>query len=141
MSGTGVGVLYTRNHEIRKAVNQLAVFHSCPGPGQCVLIQFLRHRDCLGNVNLEKHRIFLLMSLQMVEYPCSKVQVASVWVDFRKMFEAELELWQKLLDTKLLISSGKAFYYAFCNPEKDSSCKPANTPGNDVSQLKHILVY
>lgn len=38
-----------------------------------------------------------------------------VWADFRKFlksqtFEAELELWQKLLDRKLLISPGKAFY-------------------------------
>lgn len=44
MSGIRVGVLYTRNQEIRKAVNQLAVFHSCPGPVQHVLSQFLRDR-------------------------------------------------------------------------------------------------
>ncbi|KAM6134740.1 LOW QUALITY PROTEIN: 1-aminocyclopropane-1-carboxylate synthase-like protein 1 [Pterocles gutturalis] len=114
-----------------------------------------------------------------------------VWADFRKFlksqtFEAELELWQKLLDKKLLISPGKAFYCyepgwfrlvfsdsvdkiylriqipeqtlhsyaaepvtnntssaadASCNPEKDCSGKPSNTPGKDVSQLKNVLVY
>lgn len=44
MCGIRVGVLYTRNHEIRKAVNELAVFHGCPGPVQYVLSQFLRDR-------------------------------------------------------------------------------------------------
>uniref|UniRef100_A0A8D0G2U9 Aminotransferase class I/classII large domain-containing protein n=1 Tax=Sphenodon punctatus TaxID=8508 RepID=A0A8D0G2U9_SPHPU len=50
MCGIRVGVLYTRNHEVRKAVNRLAVFHGCPGPVQHVLHQFLSERDWLDNV-------------------------------------------------------------------------------------------
>lgn len=40
--------LYQRTVRIfflaNKAVNQLALFHSCPGPVQCVLSQFLKDR-------------------------------------------------------------------------------------------------
>ncbi|XP_052658295.1 1-aminocyclopropane-1-carboxylate synthase-like protein 1 isoform X2 [Harpia harpyja] len=199
MSGIRVGVLYTRNHEIRKAVNQLAVFHSCPGPVQHVLSQFLRDRDWLDNVffptnkkRLKEAQNILVDGLADVGIPVLKSSGGLyVWADFRKFlksqtFEAELELWQKLLDKKLLISPGKAFYCyepgwfrlvfsnsvdkiylciqrlekmlhsyaaepvtnntsstadALCNPEKDSSGKPSNTRGKDVSQLKNILVY
>ncbi|KAM6210819.1 1-aminocyclopropane-1-carboxylate synthase-like protein 1 isoform 1-T2 [Sarcoramphus papa] len=199
MSGIRVGVLYTRNHEIRKAVNQLAVFHSCPGPAQHVLSLFLRDRDWLDNVffptnkkRLKEARNILVDGLAAVGIPVLKSSGGLyVWADFRKFlksqtFEAELELWQQLLDKKLLISPGKAFYCyepgwfrlvfsdsidriylciqrleqmlqsyaaepvtnntsstadALCNPEKDSSGKPSNTPGKDVSQLKNILVY
>ncbi|XP_029866176.1 1-aminocyclopropane-1-carboxylate synthase-like protein 1 isoform X2 [Aquila chrysaetos chrysaetos] len=199
MSGIRVGVLYTRNHEIRKAVNQLAVFHSCPGPVQHVLSQFLRDRDWLDNVffptnkkRLKEAQNILVDGLADVGIPVLKSSGGLyVWADFRKFlksqtFEAELELWQKLLDKKLLISPGKAFYCyepgwfrlvfsnsvdiiylciqrleqmlhsyaaepvtnntsstadALCNPEKDSSGKPSNTQGKDVSQLKNILVY
>ncbi|NWT44948.1 1A1L1 protein, partial [Chroicocephalus maculipennis] len=123
MSGIRVGVLYTRNREIRKAVNQLAVFHSCPGPVQHVLSQFLRDRDWLDNVflptnkkRLKEAQNILVDGLANVGIPVLKSSGGLyVWADFRKFlksqtFEAELELWQKLLDKKLLISPGKAFY-------------------------------
>uniref|UniRef100_A0A8B9NAP0 Aminotransferase class I/classII large domain-containing protein n=1 Tax=Accipiter nisus TaxID=211598 RepID=A0A8B9NAP0_9AVES len=123
MSGIRVGVLYTRNNEIRKAVNQLAVFHSCPGPVQHVLSQFLRDRDWLDNVffptnkkRLKEAQNILVDGLADVGIPVLKSSGGLyVWADFRKFlksqtFEAELELWQKLLDKKLLISPGKAFY-------------------------------
>uniref|UniRef100_A0A8B9NG63 Aminotransferase class I/classII large domain-containing protein n=1 Tax=Accipiter nisus TaxID=211598 RepID=A0A8B9NG63_9AVES len=122
-SGIRVGVLYTRNNEIRKAVNQLAVFHSCPGPVQHVLSQFLRDRDWLDNVffptnkkRLKEAQNILVDGLADVGIPVLKSSGGLyVWADFRKFlksqtFEAELELWQKLLDKKLLISPGKAFY-------------------------------
>ncbi|XP_037240959.1 1-aminocyclopropane-1-carboxylate synthase-like protein 1 isoform X3 [Falco rusticolus] len=199
MSGIRVGVLYTTNQEIRKAVNQLAVFHSCPGPVQHILSQFLRDRDWLDNVffptnkkRLKEAQNILVDGLADVGIPILKSSAGLyVWADFRKFlksqtFEAELELWQKLLDKKVLISPGKAFYCyepgwfrlvfsdsvdkiylciqrleqmlhsytaepvtntasstadALCNPEKDSSDRPSNTPGKDVSQLKNILVY
>uniref|UniRef100_A0A8C0BMV2 Aminotransferase class I/classII large domain-containing protein n=1 Tax=Buteo japonicus TaxID=224669 RepID=A0A8C0BMV2_9AVES len=127
MSGIRVGVLYTRNHEIRKAVNQLAVFHSCPGPVQHVLSQFLRDRDWLDNVffptnkkRLKEAQNILVDGLADVGIPVLRSSGGLyVWADFRKFlksqtFEAELELWQKLLDKKLLISPGKAFYC--CEP-------------------------
>ncbi|KAM7123893.1 LOW QUALITY PROTEIN: 1-aminocyclopropane-1-carboxylate synthase-like protein 1 [Ciconia maguari] len=197
MSGIRVAVLYTRNHEIRKAVNQLAVFHSCPGSVQHALSQFLRDRDWLDNVffptnkkRLKEAQNILVDGLADVGIPVLKSSGGlCVWADFRKFlrsqtFEAELELWQKLLDKKLLSSPGKAFYCyepgwfrlvfsdsvdkiylciqrleqmlhsnaaepvtnntsstadALCNPG-DSSGKPSNTPGEDVSQLKNILV-
>ncbi|XP_010154756.1 PREDICTED: 1-aminocyclopropane-1-carboxylate synthase-like protein 1, partial [Eurypyga helias] len=198
MSGIRVGVLYTRNHEIRKAVHQLAIFHSCPGPVQYVLSQLLRDRDWLDNVffptnkkRLKEAQNILVDGLADLGIPVLKSSGGLyVWADFRKFlksqtFEAELELWQKLLDKKLLISPGKAFYCyepgwfrlvfsnsvdkiylsiqrleqtlhsyaaeavtnststpdALCNPEKDSSGKPSNTPEEDVSQLKNMLIY
>ncbi|NXT75605.1 1A1L1 protein, partial [Zapornia atra] len=123
MSGIRAGVLYTRNHEIQKAVNQLAVFHSCPGPVQHVLSQFLRDRDWLDKVffptnkkRLKEAQNILVDGLADVGIPVLKSSGGLyVWADFRKVckksqtFEAELELWQKLLDKKLLISPGKAF--------------------------------
>ncbi|XP_015709027.2 1-aminocyclopropane-1-carboxylate synthase-like protein 1 [Coturnix japonica] len=123
MSGIRVGVLYTRNHAVQKAVNQLAVFHSCPGPVQHVLTQILKDRDWLDNVflptnkkRLKEAQKLLVDGLADIGIPVlSSSGGLFVWADFRKFlksqtFEAELELWQKLLDNKLLISPGKAFY-------------------------------
>ncbi|NXG27057.1 1A1L1 protein, partial [Dromaius novaehollandiae] len=199
MSGIRVGVLYTRNHEIQKAVNQLAVFHGCPGPVQHVLSQFISDRDWLNNVffptnkkRLKEAQNILVDGLAGVGIPVLKSSGGLyVWADFRKFlksqtFEAELELWQKLLDEKLLISPGKAFYCyepgwfrlvfsdsvdkiylciqrlkqilhtdaaestanntssnadALCTLAEGSSGNPSNTPGDDVSQLKNILLY
>eukprot|EP00076_Gallus_gallus_P017670 XP_015137430.1 1-aminocyclopropane-1-carboxylate synthase-like protein 1 isoform X3 [Gallus gallus] len=199
MSGIRVGVLYTRNHEVQKAVNQLAVFHSCPGPVQHVLTQFLKDRDWLDNVffptnkkRLKEAQNLLVDRLADIGIPVLKSSGGLyVWADFRKFlksqtFEAELELWQKLLDKKLLISPGKAFYCyepgwfrlvfsdsvdkiylcierlqqmlhtddakpvvnnasstadSSCSPEEDSSGTPSNTPRDDASQIKNILVF
>uniref|UniRef100_A0A8D0BXF7 Aminotransferase class I/classII large domain-containing protein n=1 Tax=Salvator merianae TaxID=96440 RepID=A0A8D0BXF7_SALMN len=122
MCGIRVGVLYTRNHEIRKAVNQLAVFHGCPGPVQHVLSQFLSDRDWLNNVffptnkrRLKEAQNILVSGLAEMGIPVLKSSGGLyVWADFRKFlksqtFEAETDLWWKLLDEKLLISPGKAF--------------------------------
>uniref|UniRef100_A0A493TNF5 Aminotransferase class I/classII large domain-containing protein n=1 Tax=Anas platyrhynchos platyrhynchos TaxID=8840 RepID=A0A493TNF5_ANAPP len=122
MCGIRVGVLHTTNHEIQKAVNQLAVFHSCPGPVQHVLSQFLKDRDWMDNVffptnkkRLKEAQKLLVDGLADIGVPVLKSSGGLyVWADFRKFlksqtFEAELELWQKLLDKKLLISPGKAF--------------------------------
>ncbi|NWI19493.1 1A1L1 protein, partial [Crypturellus soui] len=123
MSGIRVGVLYTRNHDIQKAVNQLAVFHGCPGPVQHVLSQFISDRDWLDNVffptnkkRLREAQNILVDGLADVGIPVLKSSGGLyVWADFQKFlksqtFEAEFELWQKLLDGKLLISPGKAFH-------------------------------
>ncbi|OXB53719.1 hypothetical protein ASZ78_011566 [Callipepla squamata] len=199
MSGIRVGVLHTQNHEIQKAVNQLAVFHGCPGPVQHVLSQLLKDRDWLDNVffptnkkRLKEAQNLLVDGLADIGIPVLKSSGGLfVWADFRKFlksptFEAELELWQKLLDKKLLISPGKAFYCyepgwfrlvfsdsvdkiylcierlqqmlhtddakpvvnntsstadSSCSPEEDSSGTPSNTPQDDASQLKNILVF
>ncbi|XP_062423593.1 1-aminocyclopropane-1-carboxylate synthase-like protein 1 [Rhea pennata] len=199
MSGIRVGVLYTRNDEIRKAVNQLAVFHGCPGPVQHVLSQFISDRDWLDNVffptnkkRLKEAQNILVDGLADVGIPVLKSSGGLyVWADFRKFlksqtFEAELELWQKLIDEKLLISPGKAFYcyepgwfrLVFSDSvdkiylciqrleqmlhadaaepaanstssrvhkasalEEGSSGNPSNTPADDVSQPKNILLY
>lgn len=122
MCGIRVGVLYTRNHEIRKAVNELAVFHGCPGPVQYVLSQFLRDREWLNNVffptnkkRLKEAQNTLVGGLAKLGIPVLKSSGGLyVWADFRKFlksqtFEAEMDLWWKLLDGKLLISPGKAF--------------------------------
>ncbi|XP_067418306.1 1-aminocyclopropane-1-carboxylate synthase-like protein 1 [Emydura macquarii macquarii] len=122
MCGVRVGVLYTRSHDIRKAVNQLAVFHGCPGPVQYVLSQFLSDRDWLDNVyfptnkkRLREAQNILVDGLTEIGIPVLKSSGGLyVWADFRKFlksqtFEAEMELWWKFLDEKLLISPGKAF--------------------------------
>ncbi|XP_019363960.1 PREDICTED: 1-aminocyclopropane-1-carboxylate synthase-like protein 1 [Gavialis gangeticus] len=198
MSGIRVGVLYTRSHEIRKAVNQLAVFHGCPGPVQYVLSQFLSDRDWLDNVflptnkkRLKEAQNILVDGLSEIGIPVLKSSGGLyVWADFRKFlksqtFEAEMELWWKLLHEKLLISPGKAFYCSepgwfrlvfsdsadkmyLCiqrleqmlhaeitepaanktsvedelpNSEHDPVATHANTPIDEVSHLKKIVVY
>ncbi|NXU55938.1 1A1L1 protein, partial [Turnix velox] len=123
MSGIRVGVLHTKNPEIQKAVNELVVFHSCPGPVQHILCQLLRDRDWLENVffptnkkRLREAQNILVAGLADLGIPVFKSSAGLyVWADFRKFlksqtFEAEFELWQKILDKKLLISPGKAFY-------------------------------
>ncbi|XP_020640776.2 1-aminocyclopropane-1-carboxylate synthase-like protein 1 isoform X1 [Pogona vitticeps] len=122
MCGIRVGILYTRNHEIREAVNQLAVFHGCPGPVQYVLKQFLSDREWLDNVffptnrrRLKEAQNILVDGLAEIGIPVLKSSGGLyVWADFRKFlksqtFEAEMDLWWKILDRKLLISPGKAF--------------------------------
>uniref|UniRef100_A0A670JNS0 Aminotransferase class I/classII large domain-containing protein n=1 Tax=Podarcis muralis TaxID=64176 RepID=A0A670JNS0_PODMU len=122
MCGIRVGVLYTRNHEVRKAVNQLAVFHGCPGPVQYVLSQILRDREWLDNVffptnkrRLKEAQNILVDGLAEMGIPVFKSSGGLyVWADFRKFlksqtFEAEMDLWWKILGEKLLISPGKAF--------------------------------
>uniref|UniRef100_A0A8C2TAU9 Aminotransferase class I/classII large domain-containing protein n=1 Tax=Coturnix japonica TaxID=93934 RepID=A0A8C2TAU9_COTJA len=117
MSGIRVGVLYTRNHAVQKAVNQLAVFHSCPGPVQhnSICLDLI---DWLDNVflptnkkRLKEAQKLLVDGLADIGIPVlSSSGGLFVWFLKSQTFEAELELWQKLLDNKLLISPGKAFY-------------------------------
>ncbi|XP_077159045.1 1-aminocyclopropane-1-carboxylate synthase-like protein 1 isoform X2 [Paroedura picta] len=122
MCGVRVGVLYTRNDEVRKAVNKLAVFHGCPGPVQHVLSQFLSDREWLDNVffptnrrRLKEAQNILVDGLEEIGIPVFKSSGGLyIWADFRKFltsqtFEAEMDLWWKLLQEKLLISPGKAF--------------------------------
>nr|XP_016849818.1 PREDICTED: 1-aminocyclopropane-1-carboxylate synthase-like protein 1 isoform X2 [Anolis carolinensis] len=122
MCGIRVGILYTRNHAVREAVNQLAVFHGCPGPVQHVLRQFLSDREWLDNVffptnrrRLKEAQNILVNGLAEIGIPVLKSSGGLyVWADFRKFlksqtFEAEMDLWRKILDGKLLISPGKAF--------------------------------
>ncbi|XP_044280829.1 1-aminocyclopropane-1-carboxylate synthase-like protein 1 [Varanus komodoensis] len=123
MCGIRVGVLYTRNCMIRKAINQLAGFHGCPGPVQHVLRQFLSDREWLNNVffptnkrRLKEAQNILVDGLSEIDIPVFKSSGGLyVWADFRKFlksqtFEAEIDLWWKILDEKILISPGKAFY-------------------------------
>ncbi|PKU40973.1 hypothetical protein llap_8726 [Limosa lapponica baueri] len=99
MSGVRVGVLYTRNREIQKAVNQLAVFHSRPGPVQHILSQFLRDRDWLDNVifpankkRLKDTQNILVGGLADVGIPVLKSSGGLyVWADFRKICIQRLE--------------------------------------------------
>ncbi|XP_060104472.1 1-aminocyclopropane-1-carboxylate synthase-like protein 1 [Heteronotia binoei] len=122
MCGVRVGVLYTRNDKVRKAVNKLAVFHGCPGPVQHVLSQFLSDREWLDNVffptnrrRLKEAQNILVDGLAEIGIPVFKSSGGLyIWADFRKFlksqtFEAEMDLWWKLLQEKLLISPGKAF--------------------------------
>ncbi|XP_058039369.1 1-aminocyclopropane-1-carboxylate synthase-like protein 1 [Ahaetulla prasina] len=122
MCGIRVGILYTRNHYIRKAVNQLVVFHGCSGPVQHVLQQILKDRDWLDNVffpinkkRLKEAQNILVDGLAEIGIPVLKSSGGLyVWADFRKFlktqtFEAEIDLWMKILDEKLLISPGKTF--------------------------------
>ncbi|XP_054847323.1 1-aminocyclopropane-1-carboxylate synthase-like protein 1 [Eublepharis macularius] len=123
MCGVRVGILYTRNNEVRKAINKLAVFHGCPGPVQYVLSQFLSDREWLDNVffptnrrRLKEAQNTLVDGLAEIGIPVFKSSGGLyIWADFRKFlksqtFEAEMDLWWKLLQEKLLISPGKAFY-------------------------------
>uniref|UniRef100_H3ASI1 Aminotransferase class I/classII large domain-containing protein n=1 Tax=Latimeria chalumnae TaxID=7897 RepID=H3ASI1_LATCH len=122
MCGIRVGILHTKSQEVLKALNQLASFHGCPGPVQHVLSQLVGDREWLNNIFLPTNRRrlreaqrILVAGLTELEIPVLKNSAGLfVWADFRKFlksqtFEAEIELWWKLLDEKIYISPGKAF--------------------------------
>ncbi|XP_029442909.1 1-aminocyclopropane-1-carboxylate synthase-like protein 1 [Rhinatrema bivittatum] len=123
MSGIRVGVLHTKNQEILTAVGRLALFHGCPGPIQYVLNQLLNDRDWLDNeyfpINkrrLQEAHSLLVGGLTELGIPVLRsLGGLYVWADFRKFLtsltvEVELALWWKLIEEKLYISPGSAFY-------------------------------
>nr|XP_033787036.1 1-aminocyclopropane-1-carboxylate synthase-like protein 1 isoform X1 [Geotrypetes seraphini] len=123
MAGIRVGILYTKNQEIFKAVGQLATFHGCPGPVQYVLSQLLSDRDWLDNEYFPTNKLRLHEAHSLLVGGLAEIGIPVlrsfgglfVWADFRKFLtsltvEAELALWWKLIKEKLYISPGSAFY-------------------------------
>uniref|UniRef100_A0A4W3JJJ9 1-aminocyclopropane-1-carboxylate synthase-like protein 1 n=1 Tax=Callorhinchus milii TaxID=7868 RepID=A0A4W3JJJ9_CALMI len=127
MCGMRVAALHTRNEEVRLALNQLASFHSCPGPVQYILSQLIADREWINKTFLPTNRRrlreachILVDGLTSLGIPVLRSSAGLfVWADFRKFlvtqtFEAEMELWWKFIAEKLYISPGGAFYC--CEP-------------------------
>ncbi|XP_069067742.1 1-aminocyclopropane-1-carboxylate synthase-like protein 1 [Pleurodeles waltl] len=123
MAGVRVGVLHTQNQQVCRAVTKLASFHQCAAPIQYVLSQMLSDRDWLDNVffptnkrRLREAQNILVNGLNEIGIPVHRSSGGLfVWADFRKFlktqtFESELELWWALIEEKLYISPGQAFY-------------------------------
>ncbi|KAK6491124.1 1-aminocyclopropane-1-carboxylate synthase-like protein 1 [Huso huso] len=123
MCGVRVGTVYTQSQEVRKALNQLACFHGCAGPVQQVLSHLIWDQEWINNTflpanrrRLLKSRSILVNGLQKLNIPVLKSSAGLfVWADFRKFlktqtFEAEMDLWWKLIHEKVYISPGQAFY-------------------------------
>ncbi|RXM32271.1 1-aminocyclopropane-1-carboxylate synthase-like protein 1, partial [Acipenser ruthenus] len=123
MCGVRVGTVYTQSQEVRKALNRLACFHACAGPVQQVLSHLIWDQEWINNTFLPANRRRLLESqrilvngLQKLNIPVLKCCAGLfVWADFRKFlqtqtFEAEMDLWWKLIHEKVYIGPGQAFY-------------------------------
>ncbi|RXM99587.1 1-aminocyclopropane-1-carboxylate synthase-like protein 1 [Acipenser ruthenus] len=123
MCGVRVGTVYTQSQEVRKALNQLACFHGCAGPVQQLLSRLIWDQEWINNKflpanrrRLLKSRSILVNGLQKLNIPVLKGFAGLfVWADFRKFlktqtFEAEMDLWWKLIHEKVYISPGQAFY-------------------------------
>ncbi|KAK1172536.1 1-aminocyclopropane-1-carboxylate synthase-like protein 1 [Acipenser oxyrinchus oxyrinchus] len=123
MCGFRVGTVYTQSQEVRKALNQLACFHGCAGPVQQLLSRLIWDQEWINNTflpanrrRLLKSRSILVNGLQKLNIPVLKGFAGLfVWADFRKFlktqtFEAEMDLWWRLIHEKVYISPGQAFY-------------------------------
>ncbi|KAM4689056.1 1-aminocyclopropane-1-carboxylate synthase-like protein 1 [Discoglossus pictus] len=122
MNGMRIGMLYTRNQQLCNSMSRLACLHQCPGPTQYMISQLLKDRDWLDNVffptnkqRLKESQKILVNGLQDLGIPVIQGSAGLyVWADFRKFmksqtFEAEMELWMKLIKEKVYIAPGKAF--------------------------------
>ncbi|XP_023566459.1 1-aminocyclopropane-1-carboxylate synthase-like protein 1 isoform X1 [Octodon degus] len=122
MSGLRFGTLYTENQEVATAVASLCRYHGLSGLLQSQMAQLLRDRDWINQVYLpENHsrlkaaHTYVSEELQALGVPFLRGGAGFfLWVDLRKFlrqgtFEEELLLWRRLLESKVLLSFGKAF--------------------------------
>ncbi|XP_073438124.1 1-aminocyclopropane-1-carboxylate synthase-like protein 1 isoform X2 [Dendrobates tinctorius] len=122
MNGLRVGVLYTENKHVVNSISHLATFHQCSGTIQYMVYQLLRDRDWLDNVFfptnkelLRESQTTLVTGLEELGIPVLHRSTGIyVWADFSKFltsqtFEAEMDLWNRLITEKLYITPGKAF--------------------------------
>ncbi|KAM4027120.1 1-aminocyclopropane-1-carboxylate synthase-like protein 1 isoform 2-T5 [Anomaloglossus baeobatrachus] len=117
MSGLRVGMLYTENEHVVNSVTRLGTFHQCSGITQYMVYQLLRDRDWLDNVffptnkeRLRESQATVVTALEELRIPVLHRSTGMyVWADFRKTFEAEMDLWKRFIAEKLVISPGKAF--------------------------------
>nr|XP_015213606.1 PREDICTED: 1-aminocyclopropane-1-carboxylate synthase-like protein 1 isoform X1 [Lepisosteus oculatus] len=127
LAGLRVGTVHTRNQEVRRALIRLASFHSCAGPTQQLLTHLLQDRDWINTTFLPSNRRRLLESRAILVKGLQDIGVSVlkssagffVWADLRSFlkeqsFEAEMDLWWRLIHEKVFISPGQVF----------SSCEP-----------------
>ncbi|EHA99854.1 1-aminocyclopropane-1-carboxylate synthase-like protein 1 [Heterocephalus glaber] len=122
MSGLRFGTLYTENGDVATAVASLCRYHGLSGLLQYQMAQLLRDRDWINQVYLpENHtrlkaaHTYVLGELRAMGVPFLRGGAGFfLWVDLRKYlprgtFEEEMQLWRRFLDSKVLLSCGKAF--------------------------------
>ncbi|XP_022363363.1 1-aminocyclopropane-1-carboxylate synthase-like protein 1 isoform X1 [Enhydra lutris kenyoni] len=122
MSGLRFGTLYTENRDVATAVASLCRYHGLSGLVQYQMAQLLRDRDWINQVYLpENHarlkaaHAYVAGELQALGIPfLSRGAGFFIWVDLRKFlpeatFKAEMLLWRRFLDNKVLLSCGQTF--------------------------------
>ncbi|XP_028916395.1 uncharacterized protein LOC100079242 isoform X3 [Ornithorhynchus anatinus] len=122
VSGIRFGTLYTENQDVANAVASFCYFHGICGIVQYQMAQLLRDRDWINQVYLRANHARLKAAHTYVTDELKTLGVPFlnrnagffVWIDFRKYlrsgtFEEEMQLWRRFLDSKVLLSCGKAF--------------------------------
>nr|XP_032804892.1 1-aminocyclopropane-1-carboxylate synthase-like protein 1 [Petromyzon marinus]XP_032804894.1 1-aminocyclopropane-1-carboxylate synthase-like protein 1 [Petromyzon marinus]XP_032804895.1 1-aminocyclopropane-1-carboxylate synthase-like protein 1 [Petromyzon marinus]XP_032804896.1 1-aminocyclopropane-1-carboxylate synthase-like protein 1 [Petromyzon marinus]XP_032804897.1 1-aminocyclopropane-1-carboxylate synthase-like protein 1 [Petromyzon marinus]XP_032804898.1 1-aminocyclopropane-1-carboxyl len=122
-SGLRVGVLYTENRDVIRALGKVAYVHGVPGPLQYSVSQILRDREWIDRVflptnheRLRKAHRYMTDRLRAMGVPyLERASGLYVWADFRQFlqsdtFVAEKDMWIALIKSKVLISPGQAFY-------------------------------
>lgn len=122
MSGLRFSMLYTENRDVATAVAALCPYHGVSGLLQYQMAQLLRDRDWIDRVYLPENHARLKAAHAYVSEELRALGVPFLrggagfflWVDLRKYlprgtFEEETQLWRSFLDSKVLLSCGKAF--------------------------------
>ncbi|KAM6160265.1 1-aminocyclopropane-1-carboxylate synthase-like protein 1 [Erethizon dorsatum] len=122
MSGLRFGTLYTENRDVATTVASLCRYHGLSGLLQFQMAQLLRDRDWIDQVYLPENRSWLKAAHTYVSEELRALGIPFLsggagfflWVDLRKYlrqstFEEEMLLWRRFLDSKVLLSFGKAF--------------------------------
>ncbi|XP_038620400.1 1-aminocyclopropane-1-carboxylate synthase-like protein 1 isoform X2 [Tachyglossus aculeatus] len=122
VSGIRFGTLYTENQDVANAVASFCYFHGICGIVQYQMSQLLRDRDWINQVYLRANHARLKAAHTYVTDELKTLGIPFlnrnagffVWIDFRKYlrsgtFEEEMQLWRRFLDSKVLLSCGKAF--------------------------------
>ncbi|XP_044115063.1 1-aminocyclopropane-1-carboxylate synthase-like protein 1 isoform X1 [Neovison vison] len=122
MSGLRFGTLYTENRDVATAVASLCRYHGLSGLVQYQMAQLLQDHDWINQVYLpENHarlkaaHAYVAGELRALGIPfLSRGAGFFIWVDLRKFlpeatFKAEMLLWRRFLDNKVLLSCGQTF--------------------------------
>lgn len=122
MSGLRFGTLYTENQDVATAVASLCRYHGLSGLVQHQMARLLQDHDWINQVYLPQNHARLKAAHTYVAGELRALGIPFlnrgagffIWADFRKhlpeaTFEAEMLLWRRFLDNKVLLSFGKAF--------------------------------
>lgn len=127
ISGCRVGIMYSQNPELMRSVSAFLAFFSMTSRHTQWALEHLVTNDKWLEDYFEKNRIRLAGAykrvtgiLESMDIPYMKAEAGFfVWVDLRKWMngntaEAEMELWKRILDTKVLLTpSSQSFARRF----------------------------
>ncbi|XP_012657751.1 probable inactive 1-aminocyclopropane-1-carboxylate synthase-like protein 2 [Otolemur garnettii] len=122
ISGFRFGALYTHNKEVASAVGFFGYLHSISGIAQHKLSQLLRDREWIDRVYLPTNHSRLRSAHRYITNKLKELEIPFlyrgaglyVWINLKKYldpctFEEEMLLHRRFLDSKLILSCGKAY--------------------------------